>query len=283
MKVTDSLIAIPSDMHTGSSTALFPNRFWQDEHQNHTPNQKQKEIYAVFETCMQYARERRKNKRLIMIHNGDSIEGVHHNSSQICVFNKDSQAELHQELMDTFLQKAKFDKSSGDRLFYVRGTETHVEDKEAVIAKDLGAEKTPDGNYVFDHLELTVNGRLIWLVHHGKGRGRGAAEGNTLRNFLRDVHYDCEKVGKRTPDIVVSGHVHAPTYSNYVYRKGNDFQIMHGVICPSWQAKTRYAYKVAPVDVNEIGCVFIEITASGDIRVPHFILQDTKQNDIVIV
>lgn len=283
LKIRDTLIVVLSDMHTGGSTALFPNHFWQDEHQNHTPNQKQQEIYKVFEKCMDYAKDKRKGKRLIVVHNGDSIEGVHHNSMQICVLKKDSQAELHEELMDSFLRKSKFDKNKNDKLFYVRGTETHVEDKEVEIAKDLSAERSPDGNYVFDHLELDVNGKLLWFVHHGKGKGKGAAEGNALRNFLRDIYFDCNKLGKRPPDVVVSGHVHTPSYSNYVYRKGNNFHIMHGIICPSFQAKTRFAYKVAPVDVNEIGAVFIEITVSGDIRIPNFILQDTKQNDVVSV
>lgn len=283
MKTQDTLLSIFSDMHSGSSTALFLNRFFQDEYQNHTPTERQKSIYKVFEQCTQYAAERRKGKRLITVHNGDAIEGLHHNSIQMCILNKASQAEIHTELMDTYLRKAKFDKKAGDRLFYVRGTETHVEDIEVEIAKDLGAEKSPDGNYVFDHLELEINGRVVWFAHHGKNRGRGANEGNALRNWLRDIYFDCKKIGSRPPDLVITGHVHSPTYSNYVIRNGSGFHIIHGIICPSWQAKTRFAYKVAPVDVNEIGAVFVEISASGDIRIPHFILQDTKIYDMVKV
>lgn len=283
MKTQDTLLAVLSDMHSGSSTALFLNRFFQDEYQNHTPTDRQKEIYKVFERCMQYVGEKRKGKRLITVHNGDAVEGLHHNSIQMCILNKASQAEIHTELMDQFLRKAKFNKKEGDRLFYVRGTETHVEDIEVEIAKDLGAEKAQDGNYVFDHLELEINGRLIWLVHHGKKRGSGANEGNALRNWMRDIFFDCKKVGKRPPDMIVSGHTHTPSYNNYVIRDGSSFHTVHGVICPSWQAKTRFAYKVAPVEVNEVGAVFIEISASGDIRVPHFILQDSKTYEAVRV
>lgn len=283
MKTTDTLLCVFSDMHSGSSTALFLNRFWQDEHQNHTPTDKQKEIYKVFERCLQYACDKRKGKRLIAIHNGDSIEGVHHNSMQICVLNKDSQAHIHEELMDAFLQKVKFDHKAGDRLFYVRGTETHVEDKETEIAKDLSAEMTPDGNYVFDHLELEINGRLIWAIHHGKSRGKGANEGNAFRNWMRDIYFDCKKTGARPPDLIISGHSHTPTFNTYIIRDGVGFHVVNGVICPSWQSKTRFGYKVAAVDVNEIGAVFVEITAAGDIRTPHFIIQDSKQYQAVRV
>jgi predicted phosphodiesterase len=283
LKVSDTLLTIFSDFHSGGSTALFLNREWQDEHQNHRPNERQKQIYKVFEKCMQYASDSRKGKRLITVHNGDAIEGLHHNSIQVCVLQKASQAEVHIELMDTFLRKAKFDRKAGDRLFYVRGTETHVEDIETEIAKDLSAEKSPDGNYVFDHLEMEINGRLIWLVHHGKKRGAGANEGNALRNWLRDIYWDCKKAGVRPPDLVVSGHTHTPTWNAYIARDKSTFHMIHGVVCPSFQAKTRFAYKVAPVEVNEVGAVFIEIKADGEIKSPHFVLQDTKTYEAVRV
>jgi predicted phosphodiesterase len=268
-------------MHSGSSTALFLNRFWQNEHQNHTPNDRQKSIYSVWEKVSEYAKQTRKGKRLIVVHNGDAIEGLHHNSPQICVGSKDSQAEIHTELMDGFLRATKFEHKRGDRLFYVRGTETHVEDKENEIAADLSAEKTPDGLHVFDHLEIEINGRLIWAVHHGKKRGAGANEGNAMRNWMRDIYWDCRKANIRPPDLIVSGHTHTPTYNSYIIREGSLFHITHGVVCPSWQAKTRFAYKVAPVEVNEIGSVFIEITADGDIRPPKFIIQDSRQYESV--
>jgi predicted phosphodiesterase len=283
LKIQDTLIVVLSDMHSGGSTALFPNREWQDEHQNHRPNERQKHIYKVYERCLQYVAEKRRGKRLIVVHNGDAIEGLHHNSIQVCVTSKASQAEIHTELMDLFLRKAKFEKKTGDRLFYVRGTETHVEDIENEIAKDLPAEKAPDGNHVFDHLELEINGRLIWLVHHGKKRGAGANEGNAVRNWLRDIYWDCKKSGLHPPDLLISGHTHTPTWNAYIARDKSNFHMIHGVVCPSWQAKTRFAYKVAPVEVNEVGAVFIEIKADGEIKQPHFILQDSKIYEAVKV
>lgn len=279
MNYQNTLLTTLSDMHSGGSTALFINRQWQDEYQNHTPTERQRRIYEVFEQCMEYAKAKRENKRLIVVHNGDAIEGLHHNSIQVAVMNKKSQAAIHTELMDTFLTAASFDRDRGDRLFYVRGTEVHVEDMENDIAADLGAEpKDPaTGVFVYDHLELNVNGRKVWYVHHGKDRGKGANEGNTLRNWLRDIKYDCEKVGVEPPDLIFSGHTHTPGYNTFVYRKGDGFNVLHGVICPSWQEKTRYGYKVAPVERNEIGAVFVEVTAGGDIRIPRFILKQTDK------
>lgn len=227
---------------------------------------------------MEYARANRKGKRLIVIHDGDAVEGVHHGSTQVITQNKKEQAELHIELMDTFLRATKFSKKNGDLLYYVSGTETHTGDIEHSIAKDLSAEKNPEGGNVFDQLELKLNGRLIWLAHHGKGRGAGSNEGNSLRNFLRDVYWDCLKVKEQAPDMIITGHTHTPTWTTYVGRNQNQFHLLHGIICPSFQSKTRFAYKVAPVERNEIGAVFVEIKADGEIRTPQLLLMETKAN-----
>lgn len=277
MKIEDTLVVVLSDMHSGGSTALFPNRFWQStttEH-NHTPTKRQQALYEHYQDCMKYALLNRKGKRLIVIHDGDAIEGMHHNTTQVVTANKAEQAELHVELMDEFLRAAKFDKSKGDLLYYVSGTETHTGDVEQGIAKDLKAQKNPEGGYIFDHLELEINGRLIWFAHHGKKRGAGANEGNGLRNFLRDVYYDCIKTNQNPPDLIVTGHVHSPTYNVYVTPRNGSYHLIHGVICPSWQEKTRYAYKVAPVERNEIGAVYIPIMANGEIRIPVIFKKET--------
>jgi predicted phosphodiesterase len=277
VKISDTLIVVLSDMHSGGSTALFPNKFWQFKHSNHTPDEKQKAIYQHFTNCIAYARDNRKNRRLIVVHDGDAVEGIHHNSIQNITFNKDEQAEIHLDLMDTFLRGVKFDQKKGDKLYYVSGTESHTGETEDVIAKDLGAE---DGK-VFDFLSLNVNGRNLWFLHHGKKRGMGANEGNALRNWLRDIYWECKKSESIPPDMIVSGHTHTPSWNTYIARGRDGFHMIHGVICPSWQAKTRFAWKVAPVDRNEIGAVYIDITAGGDIRAPKFLLQETKGYEVV--
>jgi len=217
---------------------------------------------------MEYALHHRKGRRLIVVHDGDAIEGVHHNTIQVVTQNIKEQVEIHIDLMDVFLRKARFSRKAGDLLYYVSGTETHTGEHEQAIAKDLSAEKNPEGGRVFDHLELAVNGRILWLTHHGKKRGAGANEGNALRNWLRDVYWDCVKQEKRPPDFVISGHTHTPAYQTYVIPHKESYHTIHGIICPSWQEKTRFAYQVAPIDRNEIGAVYIEIMATGEIMMP---------------
>lgn len=279
----DTLIAGLSDLHSGSSVALFPDRFMQFKHGNHTPTQAQREMYDHFLACADYAGKQRKGKRLVVVHNGDAIEGVHHSTRQVVTYVKDEQAEIHSELMDTFLGRVKFSRKAGDKLFYVSGTEAHVNDKEDQIAKDLPTEPNPEGGWVFDHLELRVNGRVIWFVHHGPRRGNGPNEGNALRNWLRDLYWDCEKVGHTPPDLVLSGHTHTPAYNTYTVSRGDGYHTVHGVICPSWQRKTRFAYRVAPVERNEVGAVFVEVRADGEIRTPVILKAQTAARQVIAV
>jgi hypothetical protein len=45
---------------------------------------------------------------------------------------------------------------------------------------------------------------------------------------------------------------------------------MHGVILPSWQLKTAYAWMRAPVQKNKAGGIMQEIKADGTICIPRF-------------
>ncbi len=285
MRYVDTLIVNLSDLHTGSSTALFPPRTFGDENQNHTPKENQLRIYDVWKQSYLWARSARKKKRLIVVHNGDAIDGNHHGTIQLCLTNKKTQAAAHVELMDEFLQSAKWNKDRGDLLYYTKGTEIHTGDDENNIARDLGAEPVNEELFVRDHLELIVNGRKIWYLHHGKKRGEGANEGNALRNALRDLFFECLKVGIDPPDVVVTSHTHAHTYTPYSGRlPDGNFKLIHGLILPSWQEKTRFAWQVVPQARNEIGSAFFEITAAGDVRMPpHFIIKETAKTEAVLV
>lgn len=280
----DTFISILSDMHSGGSTALFPNKIWWfDTERNHTPSEKQKAMFAHFERCAQYARANSRDKRHIIIHDGDSIEGTHHNTIQIVTPVLDEQAKIHMDLMRYFMKRSRFDGRKGDKLYYVQGTETHTREKEREIAEAMKAQKSEEGNTVFDFLELEINGRLLWFLHHGKSKGRGPNDGNSLRNWLRDVYFDCQKAGTRPPDVLISGHTHTPVYNVYVISNKDGYHMMHGLVCPSWQAKTRYAWKQAPTEINEVGAVFLEIRADGEIRLPVLLKMETEQTRKVVI
>lgn len=277
----DVVIGFLSDMHSGGSTALFPSYdslpqgFWQFKHTRYTPSGTQCDLHSHFEKCGAALGEQRQNKRLIVIHNGDAIDGAHHETRQLATPNVGEQADVHVWLMRRFLDLAK--RQRGDQLYYISGTEAHTGDAvEDGIAAELGAVQNKRGGDIFDFLPLEVNGRLLWILHHGSAAGKGANSGDTLRNYLKRLYWQCKVDNLRPPDVVVSGHYHVPCYSTYV----QEWHTIHGVILPSWQTKTRYAYRVAPVEVNKIGMQTIEVSASGDIKIPRPLLLKLAEENV---
>jgi len=281
MDITDTIICVLSDMHSGSTKALIPNKFHQFKHSNHTPTPEQRDIWRHFEYCAKVIRKARARKRLIIIHDGDALEGSHHGSHQVVTHNPVEQLDIHVELMDYFMREVKY--KDGDKLYYVSGTETHTNDYEEQCAADLGAEKTAHGNHVYDKLELTVNGFEIWVVHHGPRAGDGANIGNAMRNFLKNkVYYPCQQNNIKPPNMVITGHVHEPLFGAYIAWEGSGYHVVHGIINAAWQNKTRFGYKVAPVALNKIGLTHFEILASGDILPPKFELMGNHEERVKV-
>jgi hypothetical protein len=277
----DVLQVLLSDMHTGSNRALFISREWHGKNTSHVPRTNQIQIRTQFEKFMDYVKETRKGKRVVLINDGDAIEGVHHNNVDVCTRDTLEQADIHIELMCEFQKRISW--QAGDLLYYVQGTEVHTGDIEDYIGRELGAQQHPDNLYATNHLELNVYGVVSHFVHHGSAAGKGANEGNGLRNWLRDMYFDYMKAEQRAPDIIYNGHVHNPTYNTFVVGHKMKFRTIHGVILPSWQEKTRHAYKVAPIAKNKIGGVTHEIKADGTIGVPVFNVMETKQMQSVTI
>ena len=259
----DTLIVSLSDMHSGSTKALFLPRMVQFEHTNYTPTPNQKQIYKHWMKCAEWVREHRQNKKLIIVNNGDAIEGIHHNTQEIVSYKWDDHVRVHCDLMDDFLQAVEF--GSGDELHYVSGTESHVMDKEMEIAEDLGA--------TYQHeLKLIVNGKCIWYTHRGANPGYSYGEGDSYRNWLKKIYWDLTQRRMPIPDMIVGSHYHHPIYNTYVH----DYHTIHGIVLPSWQMKTRYAYGVSPFQVNQIGMSFTEVSDDGFMKVHKPLILEIK-------
>jgi len=280
VKVADTLLAVLSDMHTGSSTALFPRNGYKGEgtEDNHvSPNERQVEIHHTFVRFAGEVAKARKGKRLIVVNLGDAVDGNHHGSLQESLFKTKDQCDAHVMLMTDFMKRVGFDKKKCDELYYVRGTEVHVGETENDMARELGAVKAETGLFVNEVLEMNINGLNHLFLHHGKARGRGVNEGNALRNYLRDTRDEREKDGLSRVDVMWSGHTHGHIYESHIKRiPGGNYHVAHGIICPSWQAKTRFAYGKVPSAVNSVGGVYVKIGADGTFGLPCFVVQTTK-------
>jgi len=278
VKVADTILCVLSDLHTGSSTALFPRNGYQIEGAEGNfikANDRQIEIHHTWTRFAAEVAVARKGKRLVIVNLGDAVDGIHHNSLQECLFNIKDQCAAHVALLEEFKKKVNFGKA--DELYFVRGTEVHVGETENDMAQELGAVQADSGLYVNEILEMSINGLNVMFLHHGKSRGRGVNEGNALRNYLRDTRDERASDGLSRLDVMISGHTHAHTYESHIKRTpGGSYHVFHGIICPSFQAKTRYAYSKVPAAVNSIGGTYIKIGADGTFGLPRFVVQVTK-------
>lgn len=120
-------------------------------------------------------------------------------------------------------------------------------------------------------LKLKTNGTVSWFAHHGPSIDKGANEGNALYNWMKSINIDALKEGEESPDVICTAHVHTPLWVPYGIRlKDFKFKQMHAIICPSWQAKTEFAWQVAAMQSNRVGLATQEITADGYIKIPDF-------------
>lgn len=233
------LIVDLADMHSGSTRSLFPDRVWQGENgRSHIPSPEQRKIYSHFMSCAESLKQR--TDKMIIVVKGDAIDGNHPDSDEHITRDLPEQAEIHKELMREFMQEANFKET--DKLIYVRGTKVHTENQEARIASDLNAE-------IADHVQIEIDGYLLWFIHKGPRAGKGQNKSNSLRNDLRDTYYDCIDEGRPIPDMVSYGHFHKPVRATF----DGPRKEIRGYIAPSWQMKTRYAYGCAPTELNKIG------------------------------
>jgi len=270
----DTLHVVMSDMHSGSVNALTVDRIWRGQQtadiQPSPAQQRIREQFVKFADAVKIARI---NCKVRLILNGDLIEGVHHNQSQIFTQDELEMAEISAELINEF--KGRIDWQQGDEVYVTRGTTTHVKTLENRIGQEVGA--VMDGDfYVHSKLTLNTNGIISVIAHTGPSVGKGQNEGNSLRNFMNNYYISCCKDGIECPSIFYFAHVHQPYYSVIEERlPGFSFRTLHGIITPSWQTKTVYALDKMPMERNRIGGVYQLITADGMIGTPVFSVLET--------
>jgi len=217
----------------------------------------------------------RKKSRLVIIFNGDAIEGNHNGSTQTLTKNLDVQSDMHTTCMEYAMNVAKF--NDGDLMYYLKGTEIHTQDKEDKIARDFKtmngkylvkpiveptAEKEwRDGSFARDKLVLDVNGVLFDIAHQRFNRGRRAwTTTNPMRAQLTSYYLDCLNYDMPIPRYIIGSHWHVNLTTEIERPKGK----IRGFITPSFKLKDRFAYKVASLDINSIGMLYFVVEPDGE-------------------
>lgn len=140
----------------------------------------------------------------------------------------------------------------------IRGTPAHVGDSaclEESIAKLIGATPWPPDSPRRSswHAKLDLQGRVIWLAHHGKIGGLPHTKLNPLGTLALKALTGAHERGEPYPALVAYGHTHhkADTHDEYPVRV---------IQVPSFQLSTEHGNRLDAFAVLPIGAAIVTVT-----------------------
>ena len=238
------IIVVISDTHCGSSVGMMPPTFDDvDEGPALQANKPQRWLWKKWRDFWDtFVPSVICDDAWSLVVNGDAMEGVHHGNTQA-----HPEPMVHMRIARDILTKPS---EQCEDLYFVRGTECHTGLAETDLGHFLGAVRTPEGSYAWDHLVLNCCGKRVSFQHHIGTASRPWLGGYQLQASMVEEQYRAMSRGHRSPDIVVRSHRHV--YGEYRSRQGTL------VVTPAWQLLTRYGKKVTRDMLSEVGGIILD-------------------------
>lgn len=285
-----TVIACPADTHCGSTLGLMtPKPLMCSDENTVTPSPAQRIIWKQWEHNWGLVEEERKKSKLVVVQNGDPVEGMHHESPQVMSMRETDHVTIAIHCYDWALRKAKFNARNGDRYYQVAGTEAHGgvgSQAEETLARDFrnrndkengvvpvwekevfsDEEDIIQGKYTWGGIRRRVNGVLFDISHHGASVGKRAwTKPNSLLNTIKSIYFECLNNNMPIPRYWVRAHYHEYVHAYYEDKQG----IIEGFVLPSFQlAGSNYVrrYKGGSLMLADIGMVHFVVEDDGSSR-----------------
>lgn len=230
-------LVVISDTHCGCKLAICPPEYELDEGTPVGQSRLQKKLWAMWQEFWgDVVPEYTHGEPFAVVHNGDAIDGVHHNSTTQISHNLEDQRLIAEQVLRSVVESCE------GRYYHIRGTEAHVGksgQEEETLARHLGA--IPDGRQHarFD-LWCEVGGGLVHLLHHIGTTGSLAYETTAVMKELSESYVEAARWGRRPPDMIVRSHRHRYSEVSIPTQRGK----ARAVVTPAWQGKTPFAWKI---------------------------------------
>jgi len=233
-----NLIVI-SDTHSGCQLALCPPQGARlDNGGTYTPSPIQLKLWSYWQEFWgSWVPEFTKGEPFAVVHNGDAIDGVHHNSTTQISHNIGDQIDLAYAILKPVVEACE------GRYYHIRGTEAHVGQSgvnEEALAKRLGAIPDAAGNFARYELWKRIGGCLVHCLHHIGSTGSAAHEASAVNAELTAIYMECARWAEEPPDYVVRSHRHRSISVNIDTAKG----FSAAIVTPAWQLRTPFAWKI---------------------------------------
>lgn len=250
-------IVVVSDTHCGCRLAVCPpGGIHLDDGGEYHPSEWQKTLYEHWLHFWDvFVPEATRGEPYVVVHNGDAIDGVHHNSTTQISHNLEDQQEIAYQLLKPIVERCE------GRYYHIRGTEAHVGKsarEEEVLAKRLGAIPNKEKQHARYDLWKMCGPKLIHFLHHIGTTGSQAYEATAVGKELTEEFTEAARWSRRPPDMIVRSHRHR----NIEIKIPTAGQLAIAVVTPSWQGKGPYAWKIPGARLSEpqFGGVVIRYT-----------------------
>ena len=239
-------LVVISDTHCGCRLALCPpDGVMLDDGGTYMPSKFQQWMWSKWEEFWaDFVPHSTRGEPFAVVHNGDAIDGVHHNSTTQISHNIEDQTEIAYRVL-----KPVFDACEG-RYYHIRGTEAHVGKsgvEEERLAKRLGAIPNEDGQFSRYELWKRVGPKLVHLLHHVGTTSSAGYDATAVHKELVETLAEAAAWGDECPDMLVRSHRHRYIATGIPGGRhhGGETGARSSVVTPGWQGKTPFAWKIA--------------------------------------
>lgn len=265
MAETSNLVVV-SDTHCGCGLALMAKRRRMDTGYYVSPSPFQRKIGKMWKSFWNdFVPEATKREPYTVVHNGDAIDGVHHNSTTQVSHNLDDQKKIAIDALAPVVEKCN------GRYYHIRGTEAHVGKSgvtEEELARELGAIPNEQGQYARYDLWLRIGPHLGHLLHHVGSTGSQAYEATAVHKELVESFTEAGRWENEPPSFIVRSHRHRAFETSMPAVKNGKPFFCKALVTPCWQGKTPFAWKIpgARLSTPQFGGIVIRY-AHGELFV----------------
>lgn len=247
-------IIVISDTHAGCQLALCPPSFKLDNGGIYTQSDLQKKLWKMWEYFWEnWVPTVTKGEPYIVVHNGDAIEGKHHDSVTQISQNINDQVSIAKQVLEPIVTAKKC-----VGYYHIRGTEAHAGKSgqaEEGLATALHAIPDEIGNHARWELWMKLNGCLIHFSHHiGTTQSANYESTAPYKEYIESLT-DAGRWHKQPPDVVVRSHRHRAIETRVATKNGYGISL----VTPAWQLKTPHTFRfsLGRVSMPQIGGVLI--------------------------
>ena len=257
-------LVVVSDTHIGCRLALtHPEGFMTDDGGLYKPSEFQRKIWKMWRYFWdEFVPEATRGEPFAVCHNGDAIDGKHHNSTTQITHNIEFQRRHAQQILAPVVALCE------GRYYHIRGTDAHVgqsaEDEEA-LARALGAIPNETGQHARPDLWMMVGDSLGHILHHVGTTGSAAYEATAVHKELVEEFNEAARWGKRPPDWIIRSHRHRYIRTEIPTARGHSI----AAVTPAWQGKSSFAWKIpgARLSTPQFGGLVVRQSPDGEVFV----------------